>query len=215
MRNTDLTWRVLAPDRAIGYGLIGAILTNAALAEPNAPNPYRANDWPFTVAEWVPPLLRALDDPNRFVAAHFLLKRLTMMQEGWAEMSDTRTGNRLTAWSDGLLVDLQFDPQRVRSGIQFYVDCDATVDPAQRPAIRGLWHQRLDRPALTVPHAAVAAAAAIGPLVWAGRRVHHRARSRRRLRAGQCRRCGYDLRASPGCCPECGTVGATAASASP
>jgi hypothetical protein len=204
MRNTDLTWRVLADDRSIREGLRGAILTKTDMAVLNAPDPYRVNDLPFTVAEWVPPLLRALDDPNRFVAAHFLLKRLTMKQEGWCEMSDSRTGNALTAWYEGLLVDLRFDPRRVRSGIRFYVDCDATVDPAQRPAIRGLWHQRLDSPALAVPHAAVAAVAAGGPLVWAGRLVHLRARSRRRRQAGQCRRCGYDLRATPGRCPECG-----------
>jgi hypothetical protein len=45
-------------------------------------------------------------------------------------------------------------------------------------------------------------AGALPCVVWAIRR---RARSRRRDRVGRCHVCGYDLRATPGRCPECGT----------
>lgn len=46
---------------------------------------------------------------------------------------------------------------------------------------------------------------AILPLAWAVV-VCRRERRRKRLAAGLCAGCGYDLRASPSRCPECGTV---------
>jgi hypothetical protein len=62
---------------------------------------------------------------------------------------------------------------------------------------------------VTAPHWGLVLTAAVLPALW----VVHRHRSRNRPHAGLCRACGYDLRATPGRCPECGTV--TAAATSP
>jgi hypothetical protein len=53
-----------------------------------------------------------------------------------------------------------------------------------------------------VPYWAMAVAAGIAPALWL---IHARSR-RKRLRSSLCPACGYDLRASPERCPECGTV---------
>jgi hypothetical protein len=54
---------------------------------------------------------------------------------------------------------------------------------------------------------------ALLPLVFFGVWVRYTRRQRRRRRAGRCLECGYDVRATPDRCPECGTVQAAAGAA--
>jgi hypothetical protein len=58
------------------------------------------------------------------------------------------------------------------------------------------------RRALYLPHWLLVAATIAAPAWRVGRMI----RARRRPAAGRCPRCGYDLRATPERCPECGTA---------
>jgi hypothetical protein len=73
-----------------------------------------------------------------------------------------------------------------------------------------VWERGRRSVLVIVPYWALLAATLPLPAayLWSARR---RRRGRLRLRLGLCRRCGYDLRASPGQCPECGADGARAA----
>jgi hypothetical protein len=58
-----------------------------------------------------------------------------------------------------------------------------------------------------LPHWSLVSAFAVLPAIFAFRQVRAVRRRRRRSRLGLCPACGYDLRATPERCPECGRQG--------
>lgn len=56
--------------------------------------------------------------------------------------------------------------------------------------------------AITVPYWSMAALTAIAPFQW----FRRSSRTRQRVRSGSCVNCGYNIRATPDRCPECGSV---------
>jgi hypothetical protein len=59
----------------------------------------------------------------------------------------------------------------------------------------------------SLPDWALVSAFAVLPAIFAFRQIRAVRRRRHRARLGLCPACGYDLRASPGRCPECGRQG--------
>ena len=112
------------------------------------------------------------------------------MRPGWRVEDETGIGARPFADVPGQTV---MSYGRFGAGV-------APERPARfgGPPSEGQW--------LRVPAWTVAAVFAVWPVTvaaWVWRRRRHRA-------AGRCPRCGYDLRASPDRCPECGAGGAPA-----
>jgi hypothetical protein len=116
----------------------------------------------------------------------FLTQRRLVRQE----LIERYGGNGVAQWSySGLAPEVVLR----RSKSRWWPDYDA-VDHGSRQA-------RLDRlRALIVPYWRMAVLAAVCPSLWLVRSL------RRRSRDGRCPSCGYDLRATPDKCPECGAV---------
>ncbi len=149
------------------------------------------------------PFLRALDSPQKFVAAHVLLAK---RHSGWFVqwMSDSQPGMSLhRAQFNGV----HFDPPKAPKvplgsiGTVPIADRDIRVIPAQLPAIRAMWHDALDQTIISISIWWIVG----GTMVLIVLQCKSALRRAERHRLRQCVHCGYDLRASTGVCPECGS----------
>lgn len=125
------------------------------------------------------------------------------MDDVWREKS-REAGLKYSSpsWTD---VELR-DGNTVWDRLGFYTN---SVSVVQR--VHGRMNHTIARAQTTaVPLWALPVAASVVPIVWTTFELRRRGSRRRR---GQCIHCGYDLRASPDRCPECGMATAKAASA--
>lgn len=84
-----------------------------------------------------------------------------------------------------------------RFGFQMY----SASYTARRGFLFSEWeavNNRMSTDAVVIPHCAMVAVLSVIPAIWLWRR-------RARYIPGTCAQCGYDLRATPERCPECGT----------
>ncbi|HEY7118945.1 MAG TPA: hypothetical protein VH475_20310 [Tepidisphaeraceae bacterium] len=146
-------------------------------------------------------LLQILEDPDRFADAHIALvfSQGQAYTGGW----DPPPGPTLVYNWGELRVRADADsPDEVSQWLRGRRGMTWSAEPAQLPAVRDLWCDRLFRPIVSAPYWLAAIFFAIAPFLWC------RSRWRRayRRRAGCCAACGYDLRATPDRCPECGAI---------
>ncbi|MDB5292911.1 MAG: hypothetical protein JWL69_4152 [Phycisphaerales bacterium] len=117
------------------------------------------------------------------------------------------------------MAEWQKDPDRFKQGgaagpVSRVVDARLKTEPAMAELSRMREvYTEWDRKAPVSPPAgrsvslySVLIATAALPMAWLALMLHTARVTARRKAANKCTSCGYDLRATPGRCPECGTV---------
>lgn len=136
------------------------------------------------------PLLWALEDPEKFAAAHVLLSKRVQPRQQAAEAP--RGSGRFVY--NGLSV-------RPRQPDYDYGLDAPEINPEQAVLLCRYWHGLLDTRLASMPYFLPIAVCLLLPAKSGAKWV--RRRSRHRL--GRCLRCGYDLRGANTRCPECGS----------
>jgi hypothetical protein len=110
--------------------------------------------------------------------------------------ASTRTGARNARWyRQGLLEAAGF---RFRDIATVSPSVPSTAPGPPTPRITGRQRE------FQLPYYFLFLLSLTPPLLGLGARYRHRERHRRRVAVGLCGHCGYDLRATPEQCPECG-----------
>jgi hypothetical protein len=191
MANGEIAWKVTAD----------GIRSRFAIVPEARPGTATAVLFRGTIPRWAKPapsalrpLLRALDDADKALAAHAALcgrPKFFPLHPSWIQRQEK------TVSYDGL-------------PIRFILARDgATVaDPSAWRSLRDQWHDPLDVKLATVSHRHIVLITALPPLLWSGVRLRRALTRWRRKRRGLCLACGYDLRHSCERCPECGAPAA-------
>ena len=214
--NSDMGWRVLADGQ---FRVIAAYPLIFGDAQKTLPSGERIGKFDATnVAASLPPLLRALDDPDRYVVAHVILGNLVGFPKGASSSLRQQGGKIKQVWCN-LEMELTpvfaapatapqevANPKRQRVNAYCQGDQAVRIDPAQMPALSRMWHDRLDAQIIRVPRILPIATALliILPALWLW--AHKWSVKRARIRGGLCLACGYDVRESRERCPECGVA---------
>ena len=204
MTNRDLQWYAVPKGRtATDFHYVSTYKIGAVAGLYRDP----PNDWSGPQPpgqEVVPALQLALEDPQKCIAAHVVLADI--FDEGpvsWEVHPD-----RINYTVAGLHAELKGKGPywTLNRGEARYFT--ARVDLAQFPALRERWRRRLEVPIFSFEYWRLVAASLVLPLVRTGVPLARKVQSARAARRrGLCPACGYDLRASPGRCPECGAEG--------
>ena len=169
---------------------------------------------PFPAAALTPALLAALEDPHRWLAAHVVLTRLHLYPDPhYTQRFGPPFGDAWVHDFNGLRAELRPEGPALKwtddgsDGDYYRVQpCVARIDPDQRQELVRQWHRKLDVPLASTRHAVVAGVLFLLPAARSAAAVYRRHRHRHRADRNLCPSCGYDLRATPGRCPECGAA---------
>jgi hypothetical protein len=179
------------------------------------PQDAAAELWPphgHRAAQLVPALLIALEHPDKFAVAHLLLDmNLADPTSERRRRIEPQAAGSVRYVLDGLTFEVRAVGEGSRDATHLaddeeVVEAVSSVDVAQLPAIRDLWHRRLDVPVVALSHWSSFVALLVLPTSISAAYIYRQLRGRSFADAGRCPSCGYDLRASPERCPECGAA---------